>query len=73
MIKGILVLIGVVILITFDTLHLMEKIKMTKFILIIITVIGLLIFAYFTRIDGYRERIEQFSSYLPIDKPIKFI
>jgi hypothetical protein len=46
---------------------------MTKFILIIITVIGLLIFAYFTRIDGYRERIEQFSSYLPIDKPIKFI
>ena len=51
----------------------MEKIKMTKFILIIITVIGLLIFAYFTRIDGYRERIEQFSSYLPIDRPIKFI
>ena len=46
---------------------------MTKFILIIIAVIGLLIFAYFTRIDGYRERIEQFSSYLPIDKPIKFI
>ena len=54
-------------------MHLIEKIKMTKFILIIIAVIGLLAFAYFTRIDGYRERIEQFSSYLPIDKPIKFI
>ena len=46
---------------------------MTKFILIIIAVIGLLAFAYFTRIDGYRERIEQFSSYLPIDKQIKLI
>ena len=56
-----------------DTLHLTEKIKMTKFILIIIAMIGLLAFAYFTRIDGYRERIEQFSSYLPIDRPIKFI
>ena len=56
-----------------DTLHLIEKIKMTKFIMIIIAVIGLLALAYFTRIDGYRERIEQFSSYLPIDRPIKFI
>ena len=56
-----------------DTLHLTEKIKMTKFILTIIAVIGLLVFAYFIRIDGYRERIEQFSSYLPIDRPIKFI
>ena len=56
-----------------DTLYLTEKIKMTKFILIIIAMIGLLAFAYFTRIDGYRERIEQFSSYLPIDKQIKLI
>jgi len=56
-----------------DTLHQTEKIKMTKFILIIIAMIGLLAFAYFTRIDGYRERIEQLSTYLPIDRPIKFI
>ena len=56
-----------------DTLYLTEKIKMIKVILIIFAVIGLLAFAYFTRIDGYRERIEQFSSYLPIDIPIKFI
>ena len=56
-----------------DTLHLTEKIKMTKVILIITAVIGLLAFAYFTRIDGYRERIEQFSSYLSIDRAIKFI
>ena len=35
-----------------------------------IAVIILLVFAYFTRIDGYHERIEQFSSYLPIDKQI---
>ena len=57
-----------------DTLHLTEKIKMTKVILIIIAVIALLAVAYFTRIDGYRERIEQFSSYLPIDNiPIKII
>ena len=46
---------------------------MTKFILIIIAVIGVLAFAYFTRIDGYHERIEQFSTYLPINRPIKFI
>ena len=56
-----------------DTLHLTEKIKMTKLILIVIAVIGLLAFAFFSRIDGYRERIEQFSSYLTIDRPIKFI
>ena len=46
---------------------------MTKLILIVIAVIGLLAFAFFSRIDGYRERIEQFSSYLTIDRPIKFI
>ena len=56
-----------------DTLHLIEKIEMTKFILIMIAVIVLLVFAYFTRIDGYHKRIEQFSSYLPIDKQIKLI
>ena len=44
-----------------DTLYLTEKIKMTKFILIIIAMIGLLAFAYFTRIDGYLGKIEQFS------------
>ena len=48
-----------------DTLHLTKKIRMTKVILIIIAVIGLLAFAYFTRIDGYHER-KQFSTYLPI-------
>ena len=73
MIKGILVLIGVVILITFGYFASIRKIEITKFILIMIAVIVLLLFAYFTRIDGYHERIEQFSSYLPIDKPIKFI
>ena len=52
-----------------DTLHLTEKIKMTKVIMIIIAVIGLLAFAYFTRIEGYREMIQQFSSYLPLDRP----
>ena len=52
-----------------DTLHLTEKIRMIKILLIILGVIGLLAFAYFTRIDGYRGRIEQFSSYLPLDRP----
>ena len=56
-----------------DTLHLTEKIKMTKVILIIMGIISLLAFAYFNRIDGYGGRIEQLSSYLPIDRPIKFI
>ena len=56
-----------------DTLHLIEKIKMTKVILIIIAVIGLLAFTYFTRIDGYRGRIEQFSSYKTIQIPTKFV
>tara|TARA_S200000501_G_scaffold167294_1_gene157656 strand:- start:249 stop:419 length:171 start_codon:yes stop_codon:yes gene_type:complete len=45
---------------------------MTKILLIILSVIGLLAFAYFTRIDGYRERIEQFSSYKTIQIPTKF-
>ena len=44
-------------------LHLTEKKRMTKKILIIIGMIFLLAFAYFSRIDGYRGRIEQFSSY----------
>ena len=55
-----------------DTLHLTEKIRMTKILLIILGVIGLLAFAYFTRIDGYRGRIEQFSSYKTIQIPTKF-
>ena len=42
---------------------------MIKILLIILGVIGLLAFAYFTRIDGYRGRIEQLSSYLPLDRP----
>ena len=42
-------------------MHLIEKIRMTKVILIIIGVIGLLAFAYFTKIDGYLGKIEQFS------------
>ena len=43
------------------TLHLIEKIKMIKVILIIIAIIGLLLLMYFTRIDGYLGKIEQFS------------
>ena len=42
-------------------LHLIEKIKMIKVILIIIAIIGLLSLVYFTRIDGYFGKIEQFS------------
>ena len=61
MIKGILVLIGVVIVITFGYFVSNRNDKNTKVILIIIGVIGLLAFAYFTRIDGYLGRIEQFS------------
>ena len=55
-----------------DTLHLTEKIRMIKILLIIVAVIGLLAFAYFTRIDGYRGRIEQFSSYKTIQISTKF-
>ena len=55
-----------------DTLYLTEKIRMIKILLIILGVIGLLAFAYFTRIDGYRGRIEQFSSYKTIQIPTKF-
>ena len=36
---------------------------MTKFILIIIAMIGLLAFAYFSRVDGYLGRMEQLSNY----------
>ncbi|MFL2801687.1 MAG: hypothetical protein ACJ0DD_02860 [Paracoccaceae bacterium] len=43
---------------------------MTKVILIIIAIISLLAFAFFTRIDGYHGRIEQLSSHLPIDRSI---
>ena len=48
-------------------------IRMTKVILIIIGVIGLLAFAYFTRIEGYRGRIEQFSSYKTLETPTKSV
>ena len=48
-------------------------IRMTKVILIIIGVIGLLAFAYFTRIDGYLGRIEQFSSYETLQTPTKLV
>jgi len=51
------------------TLHLIEKIKMIKVILIIIAIIGLLSFVYFSRIDGYLNRIEQFSKNAATDKP----
>ena len=47
-------------------------IRMTKVILII-GVIGLLAFAYFTRIDGYLGRIEQFSSYKTLQTPTKLV
>ena len=46
---------------------------MAKVILIIIGVIGLLAFAYFTRIDGYLGRIEQFSSYKMLKTPTKLV
>ena len=51
------------------TLHLIEKIKMIKVILIIIAIIGFLLFVYFSRIDGYLNRIEQFSKNAASDKP----
>ena len=51
------------------TLHLTEKIRMTKVILIIVAIIGLLLFVYFTRIDGYLGRIEQFSRNTASDRP----
>ena len=73
MIKGILVLIGVVIVITFGYFVSNRNDKNTKVILIIIGVIGLLAFAYFTRIDGYLGRIEKFSSYETLPTPIKFV
>ena len=55
-----------------DTLYLTEKIRMIKILLIILGVIGLLAFAYFTRINGYRGRIEKFSSYKTIQIPTFF-
>ena len=51
------------------TLHLIEKIKMIKVMMIIIAIIGLLSFVYFSRIDGYLNRIEQFSKNAASDKP----
>ena len=46
---------------------------MTKVILIIIAVIGLLAFAYFTSVDGYLGRMEQFSSYKTLVAQKEFI
>ena len=46
-----------------DTLHLIEKIRMTKLIFIIIGMVVLITFAYFGRMDGYIGRIEMFSIY----------
>ena len=51
------------------TLHLIEKIKMIRAIMIIIAIIGLLSFVYFSRIDGYLNRIEQFSKNAATDNP----
>ena len=51
-----------------DTLYLTEKIRMTKILLIILGVVGLIAFAYFTRLDGYRGRIEQNSNYFLLDR-----
>ena len=51
------------------TLHLIEKIKMIKVMMIIIAIIGLLSFVYFSRIDGYLNRIEKFSKNAATDKP----
>ena len=62
MIKGILLLIDIVILIVFGYFYLTKMIKMTKIMLIIIAVVSLLAFAYLSRVDGYRGRMEQFSS-----------
>ncbi|MBS22225.1 MAG: hypothetical protein CML72_00190 [Rhodobacterales bacterium] len=42
---------------------------MIKVILIIIAIIGLLSFVYFSRIDGYLNRIEKFSKNAATDKP----
>ena len=42
---------------------------MIKVIMIIIAIIGLLSFVYFSRIDGYLNRIEQFSNNAATDKP----
>ena len=42
---------------------------MIKFLLLIITMIGLLSFIYFTRIGGYLGRIEQFSRNAASDRP----
>ena len=51
------------------TLHLIEKIKMIKVMMIIIAIIGLLSFVYFSRIDGYLNKIEQLSKNAASDKP----
>ena len=42
---------------------------MIKVMMIIIAIIGLLSFVYFSRIDGYLNRIEQFSKNAATDKP----
>ncbi len=42
---------------------------MIKVIMIIITIIGLLSLAYFSRIDGYLDRIAQFSRNAASDRP----
>ena len=41
---------------------------MTKILLIILGVVGLIAFAYFTMLDGYRGRIEQNSNYFLLDR-----
>ena len=45
----------------------MRKIKMKKFNLIILGLIGLFVYIYVSRIDGYLGRIEQFNNYVPLD------
>ena len=42
---------------------------MIKVMMIIIAIIGLLSFMYFSRIDGYLNRIEQLSKNAASDKP----
>ena len=42
---------------------------MIKVMMIIIAIIGLLSFVYFSRIDGYVNRIEHFSKNAATDKP----
>ena len=42
---------------------------MIKVMMIIIAIIGLLSFVYFSRIDGYLNRIEKFSKNAATDKP----